>query len=104
MKLKLKKCWQWLKENVFTKDMIIPFIIAEIIFWSPCIVTGLLAVLVSPWWWTVFSAIIAFWAGPFTPALPLQFGLAVIIKKLFRRKKENGTRTKEGSSRSSEGR
>ena len=88
MKDKFKKMWEWLKTNVLTKDMIIPFILAEIIFWSPCIVTGVLAIVISNWYWTIFTSIIMFWSGPFTPALPLQFGLAVLIKKLIDKMKE----------------
>lgn len=82
MKEKLKRAWQWLRVNVINKDMLIWLIIAELIFWSPCIVSGLLALIISPWWWTVFGAVIAFWAGPFTPAMPLQFGLAIGLKKI----------------------
>ena len=83
MKEKLKKLWLWLRKNVLNKEMFLWFIIAEIIFWSPCIVTGLLAIIVDKRWWTAFGAIIAFWAGPFTPAMPLQFALAVGLKKLY---------------------
>lgn len=103
MKSKLKKLWQsirekthkvwvWLRKNALNKDMFLSFLIAELIFWSPNIVCGILALVVSPWWWTAFSSIIVFWAGPFTPAVPLQIGLALAIKKLFtkikRRKEE----------------
>lgn len=65
--------------------MLIFILIAELIFWSPCIVTGILAIVATPWWWSIFSAIIAFWAGPLTPAFPLQMGLAVILKKLYQK-------------------
>ena len=37
--------------------------------------------LFNPWWWTAVSAILLFWSGPFTPAIPLQIGLAVALKK-----------------------
>ena len=83
MKTRLKKLWQWLRKTVLNKDMLLAFIIAELIFWSPCIVTGILAVTISEWWWTAFTAIIVFWAGPLTPAVPLQIGLALLIKKLI---------------------
>lgn len=83
MKNKIKKFWQWLRKNVLNKQRFVFIVIAELIFWSPCIVTGLLALIVNPWWWTVFSAIIVFWSGPFTPAMPLQFALAVGLKKLY---------------------
>lgn len=85
---KWKKTWLWLRKNVFNKEMLIYVLISEAIFWSPCIVSGILAITVNAWWWTVFGAICAFWAGPFTPAMPLQFALAILIKKIFERKKK----------------
>lgn len=63
MRSRLKKVWQWLRKNVINKNMLFWFIIAELIFWSPCIVTGILAITVDPWYWSAFGAIIAFWAG-----------------------------------------
>lgn len=93
MKSKLKSMWKWLRKTVINKDMLLAFIISELIFWMPCILTGILAISVNPWWWTVFTAIIIFWAGPFTPAIPLQIGLAMFIKKIiniiYNRRKKN---------------
>lgn len=89
MKEKLKKIWKWLTCNVFTKDMILWVILAELIFWSPVIICAILAVICDPWWWTGVSAICLFWAGPFTPAVPLQIGLAVGLRKIFKRGKKN---------------
>lgn len=83
MKEKLKLLWQWLRKNILNKEMFVWVIIAELIFWSPCIVTGLLAVIIDAWWWTAFGAVCAFWAGPFTPAVPLQIALALGLKKLY---------------------
>lgn len=88
VKERTKKVWQWLRKNALNKQMIVYVLIAEAIFWSPCVVTALLALIVNPWWWTAFGAICAFWAGPFTPAVPLQIGLAVFIKKIVERKKK----------------
>ena len=88
VKERTKKVWQWLRKNALNKQMIVYVFIAEAIFWSPCVVTALLALIVNPWWWTAFGAICAFWAGPFTPAVPLQIGLAVLIKKIVERKKK----------------
>lgn len=83
MKERIKKAWQWLRKHVINREMLLWVIIAELIFWLPCIVSALLAWIISPWWWTVFGAYVAFWAGPFTPAMPLQFGLAIGLKKLY---------------------
>ena len=88
VKERTKKVWRWLRANALNKQMIVYVLIAELIFWSPCIVTALLAIIVNPWYWTVFGAICAFWAGPITPAVPLQIGLAVLIKKIVERKKK----------------
>nr|DAH66708.1 MAG TPA: protein of unknown function (DUF4191) [Bacteriophage sp.] len=83
MKERIKKAWQWLRKHVINREMLLWVIIAELIFWLPCIVSAVLAWIISPWWWTVFGAYVAFWAGPFTPAMPLQFGLAIGLKKLY---------------------
>lgn len=80
---KPKQIWAWLRKNVLNKEMFVFVLIAEVIFWSPCIVTALLAILINPWYWGAFSAICLFWAGPLTPAMPLQFGLAVLLKKIW---------------------
>ena len=82
-KVKTKNRWKWLRKNVINKEMFFWVIIAELIFWSPCIVTAALAVFHSKYWWTVFGSVIAFWSGPFTPAIPLQLGLALVLKKIF---------------------
>lgn len=87
MKKKLSNTWKWLRRNVFNKEMLLWMLIAEAIFWTPVIVGIVLAVTISGWWWTVVSAYIVFWAGPFTPAMPLQFGLALLLKRLFKRRK-----------------
>lgn len=90
IKTKLEKCWRWLRANVFTKDMFVWIVLAEAIFWSPVIVCGILAILVSPWWWSIASAIIVFWSAPFTPAMPLQFGLAAAFKAIYNKRKKRG--------------
>ena len=87
MKTKIKRLWKWLRKTVLNKEMLIFFLIAELIFWSPCIVSALLALIINPWWWSIFGAVCVFWAGPFTPAVPLQIGLALLLKKIFKKKK-----------------
>lgn len=82
MKERIKKAWHWLRKHVINREMLLWIIIAELIFWSPCIVSAVLAWVISPWWWTVVGSYIAFWSAPFTPAMPLQFGLAVALKKI----------------------
>lgn len=99
LKERLKNFWSWLRKNVLTKDMILWVIIAELIFWSPVIVTAILALVINPWYWTVTSAIMLFWAGPFTPAVPLQIGLALALKGIYNkiRRKKDERRTDNGT-------
>ena len=92
----IKNKLKWIKKTFLTKDMIVYVLIAEALFWSPCIVAAVLAITINRWWWTAFGSICAFWAGPFTPAVPLQLGLAIFIKTIYlkikRRKNDNSKR------------
>lgn len=92
---KLKAIWVWLRKNVLNKEMFLFTLVAEVIFWSPCIVVGILAITINPRYWTVFGIICVFWAGPFTPAMPLQFALAVGLKKLWPRLKRKHKQTEK---------
>ena len=76
--------------------MIIYILIAELIFWSPVIITSILALVIDPWFWTATSAILLFWAGPFTPAVPLQIGLAIAIKALVHKIKKHKENIQNG--------
>ena len=91
IKAKLRKAWTWLRKNVLNKEMFVFVLISEVIFWSPCIVLGIMAALVNPWYWTIFSSICAFWALPITPAIPLQIALAVALRKAWDKYKEKKT-------------
>ena len=73
---------------VINKDMLLAIILAELIFWLPCIIVVVLAVAVDPMWWAVFGAIILFWCAPFTPGWAIQIGLALIIKRVITRLKK----------------
>lgn len=91
---KIKKAFKWLRKHILNKETFIYLCIAEAIFWSPCIIVALLAVIINPWWWTVFAAICLFWSGPFTPAIPLQIALTLFIKKILtKRKNKNMSKT-----------
>lgn len=92
MKQKLKKFWQWIKKEILNKQMLLWFIIAEIIFWLPCIVGAILGICVNAWFWTICTVYIGFWVAPLTPAIPLQIGLAYGLKKvagLIKKKKRS---------------
>ena len=51
--------------------------------------------IINPWWWTITSAIILFWTGPFTPAMPLQFALAIVLKKIYEKVKNRKKKVTE---------
>lgn len=68
---------------------LLPALLAEIIFWIPVWVPAILAMVIDPWWWSVVGAVCAFWAGPFTPAIPLQIALIGVFIKLFNKKKKD---------------
>lgn len=79
------------------QQLIVPVLCAEIIFWIPIWVPALLAITVSPWWWTVVAAVNAFWWAPCTPATLLQIGLITLFERIWNRilkkikeKKKNG--------------
>ena len=88
IKEKFKKLREWLKKEVLTKDMLVALIIAELIFWSPCIVLGILALIIDAKIWAIFGALVGFWALPITPAIPCQIALAFLLKKLFKKRKK----------------
>ena len=89
MKEKLKKLWKFLRKNVFNKDCALAAIIVEIVFWIPVWVPILINFITgNPWWLTVSAAVCLFWAGPFTPAVPLQIALIIWLSKILNKKKE----------------
>ena len=102
MKEKIKKffqkIWNYIKELFkHPLDALLPTLLAEIVFWSPIWISAILAWTISPWWWTVVTATIAFWAAPLTPAILLQIGLIGVfmgvwkkIKNKFRRRDKDG--------------
>lgn len=102
MKQQLQKFWQWLKREILNKQMLLWFIIAEVIFWTPCIVGAVLGILVNGWYWTICTVYIGFWVAPLTPAIPLQIGLAYGLKKLadlIKRKKKNKEENQDDKNR-----
>ena len=85
----MKKILDYIK-YIFThpRKVLLPVILAEIIFWIPVWVPAILALTISPWWWSIVGAVTAFWAAPLTPAIPLQIGLIALLERLLN-KKEN---------------
>lgn len=83
---------------------IVSILLAEIIFWMPVWLPGLLGLLVNKWWYSAAAAVVAFWAGPFTPAVPLQIGFILLIYKIIggkRPHKENKNDRRKRNSRKS---
>lgn len=84
--MRYKNFKQWFKNEIWKKENIVYIIIAEVIFWSPAIFCAIMAIF-DVWWLTGLSAYVAFWALPIvSPAIALQLGLFILIKKLFERK------------------
>ena len=84
IKLFWKKVWDYIKYLWKNPRTTLPaFCVAEAIFWSPVWISAILALCVSPWWWTVAGITIAFWAGPITPAIGCQIGLIIVFERLF---------------------
>lgn len=96
-----KKVWNYIKylwNNPFTT--LPAFIIAETIFWIPVWVPFLLGIFINPWWFTISTAVIVFWAGPFTPTIILQIGFIAAIERLLTKiKNKNKEKNKNGRKR-----
>ncbi len=80
----LKEKWRWLRKNLLNREMLIFTLIGESIFWIPVWIPAVIAIMTrNNWWWTVSGGAIAFWSGPFTPAILLQLGLIFLLKVFF---------------------
>lgn len=81
---------KWLKENVFVKDMFIYIVIATFIFYIPVWVLSIFGIITSDsLYFGGAAAWVLFWAGPFTPTIPVIFGIAVGIKQIIKKIKGN---------------
>jgi CHASE2 domain-containing sensor protein len=83
MVIKLKN---WLKENIFVKDMFIYIFFATIIFYIPTWVSALYGTITgNDLLYGVSAAWIIIWAGPFTPTIPIILAIAVFLKQVVKR-------------------
>lgn len=85
---KLKNFWKKILDYIkylwkHPRTTLPAFFIAEAIFWIPFWVPALLAILISSWWWSVVGIVVAFWCGPFTPAVPLQIAFIAAVERLI---------------------
>ena len=83
---------EWLKENIFVKDMFIYILVATIIFYIPAWVSLLYGFITgNEYLFGISAAYALIWAGPFTPTIPAIFAIAVFLKQLVKKiKKEEG--------------
>lgn len=82
----MKRFWQWMKDNVFVKDMFAFLLVAAIIFYIPAwgaIVLG--SALNNNYIYAFAGTYVLVWAGPFTPTIPAIFAIAVFLKQLYKR-------------------
>ncbi len=77
---------KWLKENIFVKDMFIYIIIGAIIFYIPVWLLSFYGVVTSEeLYFGGAAAYVLFWAGPFTPTIPIIFAIAVFLKQIVKK-------------------
>ena len=63
---------------------VIVYVVVLLLFFSPAIV-GYILSFVNPWHLTWANAYLLFWAGPFTPAIPIQLAITFTIARALRR-------------------
>lgn len=76
--------WNWLKKNIFVKEMFVYLLVAAIIFYIPAwgaVVTGY--IFDEPGFFIFAGSYVAIWAGPFTPTIPAILGIAVGLKGII---------------------
>jgi hypothetical protein len=77
---------QWLKENIFVKDMFVYILIAAAIFYIPLWVFIYYAASTgNDYLYGLGFAYVAFWAGPFTPTIPAIVAIAIFLKQVVKR-------------------
>lgn len=93
LKENFQKIWDYIKYLcTHPRDVLLPTLVAEIVFWIPLWVPAILALTISPWWWTVVGSVFVFWAAPFTPATLLQVGLIAAFVGIWNKIKNRRTK------------
>lgn len=86
MKKFFRKAFDFLKRLFYSlkdKKNILIFCIVTLVVSCEVWVPYLLAIITgNEWWWGIGSACWAFWLAPFTPFLPLCFGLTFAVRKV----------------------
>ncbi len=92
--IKFINFWKWIWKECRDWRTLIVFIIVWLILMSPMIVGYILYfVTKNEWHLTYATAWILFWAGPFTPTIPICLAVTFAIKKI----KEKRTKKKNAS-------
>lgn len=87
---------KWLKENIFVKDMFLYILFAAVIFYIPLWVFIFYAATTgNDYLYGLGIAYVMFWAGPFTPTIPAIFAIAVFLKQIVKRTKQEEGRDVE---------
>jgi len=82
----MKKVWQWMKDNIFVKDMFVFILFGAIIFYIPAwgsIILGM--VLHNEFIYAFAGTYVLVWAGPFTPTVPAIMAIAVFLKTIYKK-------------------
>lgn len=83
---KLKRFIKWLLKELKDPLNIIVYIVVVILFFSPAIIGYIIVCCgANPANITWATAYILFWAGPFTPAIPIQLAITFAIARPLRR-------------------
>ncbi|MBN2604902.1 MAG: hypothetical protein JXR62_03675 [Bacilli bacterium] len=78
--------WNWLKENIFVRDMFLYLLFAAFIFYAPSWVAFIIGISMQNQILLAFSATyVLIWFGPFTPTIPAIFSIAIMLKQLVKR-------------------
>ena len=86
---KLLNLWKWVWNQLKDLKTFLIFIVVFIVMAAGVWVPYLLAILTgNAWWWGIGSSVWLFWAGPFTPFIPLCVTITLAIKKLFFKRRD----------------
>lgn len=90
---KIKKLFKWIWQQLKDPINLIIYICVAAVFFSPAVIGYVLAIITKNAWHTTYAtAYMLFWAGPFTPTIPLQISITLGIRKLLKTIKNKGRR------------
>lgn len=89
----LKAVIEQLKDRTNIVIFIVVFLVLSSEVWAP-ILLGIITQ--NAWWYGVGATCWAFWLAPFTPFLPLCFGLTFAVRKAYDALKKRSKKNKQG--------